>query len=119
VKLERVGARPSVLSGTWTRAFTASGKRALFDAMHDAAVWIRQMSGEMPSELADQDRAPTETTTSSWEALRLLAQANALTAGNRPNDAALLLEEAVRIDPEFAMARSRLGDILISLKRDK
>ena len=45
-------------------------------------------------------------------------QADALSAGGRLSDAALVLEQALRVDPEFAMAQARLGDNLISLHRD-
>ena len=119
VKLEQVGARPSFARRTWTQTFSAPDKSALFETMHGAAVWIRQMVGEVPSSLEAQDRASSETTTSSWEALRLFKRANDLSATGHLNDATLVLERAIRIDPEFAMAQTRLGDILISLRRDK
>ena len=119
VRLERVGTRPSLIAGSWSQTFTAPAKRGLFEAVHDAAVWVRRMSGEVPSMLAEQDRPASETTTSSWEALRLFARAETLSAAGNHSSAILLLEQAVRHDPEFAMAQTRLGDNLISLRRDK
>ena len=119
VRLEQVGSHPSLVTGTWTHTSTAPAKRTLFEAMREAAVWIRRTSGEVPATLANQDRAPSDTTTSSWDALRLFTQANALTAAGRLNEATLLLEQAIRLDPEFATAHMRLGDVLISLHRDK
>jgi serine/threonine protein kinase/tetratricopeptide (TPR) repeat protein len=119
VKLEHVGSRPSLVGGSWSQTFTAPAKRALLDAVRDAAVWVRQMSGEASSMLAEQDRPASETMTSSWEALRLLTRADELSATGNHSDAVLLLEQAIRQDPEFAMAQTRLGDELISLRRDK
>lgn len=119
VKLEQVGTRPSLARSTWTQTFVTATKAGLFDTMHAAAVWIRRMAGEVPAALEDQDRAASETTTSSWEALRLFTQANTLSAAGRLNEATLVLEQAVRVDPDFAMAQTRLGDNLISLRRDK
>jgi tetratricopeptide (TPR) repeat protein len=119
VKLEQVGARPTFARRTWTRSFAAPTRAALFEAMHLAAVWIRQMAGELPADLDQQDRAASDTTTSSWEALRLFAQAADLQAAGRVHDATLVLEQAVRIDPDFAMAHTRLGDYLIGLRRDQ
>jgi predicted Zn-dependent protease len=119
IKLEQVGARPSLTKRTWTHTFAAREKAGLPDAFHDAAVWVRQMAGEVPSALESQDRAPSETTSSSWEALRLFAQANQLSASGHLNEATLVLEQAIRTDPEFAMAQARLADCLISLRREK
>jgi Protein kinase domain len=119
VKLEQVGPRPSFARGSRTQSFAAPTKAGLFEAMHGAAVWIRRTAGELPADLDAQDRAATETTTSSWEALRLFTQAGGLQAAGRVLDATLLLEQAVRIDPDFAMAHARLGDYLMSLRRDK
>jgi tetratricopeptide (TPR) repeat protein len=119
VKMEQAGARPSLARRAWTQSFATHDRASLFDAVHDAAVWVRRTAGEVPSALENQDRAPADTTTSSWEALRLFTQADALSAAGRLNDATLLFEQAIQVDPEFAMAETRLGDALISLRRDK
>jgi serine/threonine protein kinase/tetratricopeptide (TPR) repeat protein len=119
VKLEHVGNSPSSARRTWDRSFKAQAKRGLFDAVHDAALWIRKSAGEDDDAIRDQDRPPSETTTSSWVALRLLLQADAQAARGNHDAAVLLLEQAIKDDPQFAMAQMRLADSLISLKRDK
>jgi tetratricopeptide (TPR) repeat protein len=119
VRLEHVGPRPSFARRSWTESFGAPTKAGLFEAMHGAAVWIRRMAGELPDTLDQQDRAASETTTASWEALRLFAQAADLQQTGRVHDATLVLEQAVRLDPDFAMAHMRLGDYLMSLRRDR
>ncbi len=118
-RLERLGSRPTLLRASWTQTFTASDKGRLFDAVHDAATWIRKMVGESAGDLADQDRPASDTTTSSWDALRLFTKANAKHAAGQLDDAVVLLNEAVRLDPKFATGYMRLGDELISLKRDR
>lgn len=119
VRLEELGATPRFARHTWTATFHAPSKQALFGSAHDAAVWIRRMAGETSVTLEQQDRAPAYTTTSSWEALRLYKQAGDLMAAGRSSDAVLLLNQALRLDPEFAMAQMRLADALISLRRDR
>jgi tetratricopeptide (TPR) repeat protein/tRNA A-37 threonylcarbamoyl transferase component Bud32 len=118
VDLERVGPRPSLTRAQWTRQFGAASATDLFRAAHDATVWARQMTGEAPETLSDQDRPTSETTTSSWEALRLFTKANELQAQGRSGDAILLLDQALSLDPEFAMAQMRRADILIGVGRD-
>jgi tetratricopeptide (TPR) repeat protein len=118
VRLERVAGRPSLFRTTQSETFTASSKAAVFDIFREAALWTRTSAGETAADLIEQDRPPADTTTSSWEALQLFAKATARHAAGQLDDAALLFEDALRRDPEFAMAQMRLADVLISLKRD-
>ena len=119
IKLERVGVRPTLTRATWTQTFTTSSKAGLFETLRDAATWVRRMAGETEATIEEQDLPASETTTSSWDALQLYTRAMALAAAGRDNDSTLLLEAAIRSDPEFAMAHMQLGDRLIALKRDK
>lgn len=119
VRLERVGPRPTLIRGSWTRTFSAARREAFVDSFREAAVWIRQIVGERAADLVDQDRPPADTTTSSWEALRLFTNANRRASQGQLAEAAVLFGESVRIDPGFAMGHMRLGDVLISLKRDR
>jgi serine/threonine protein kinase/Flp pilus assembly protein TadD len=119
VVVEHVGSRPSLVRRTWRRAFDADDKASLFLASHDAAMWTRTISGEAATTLAEQDRPPQDTTTSSWEALRLFGKANRLQLSGRSSDAVLLLDDALRFDPEFAAAHMRRADILLGLKHER
>ena len=118
VRLERVGARPTLVRADWSRTFTAPEKALLFGSFRQAALWVRELVGENAADLADQDRPPSDTTTASWDALRLYAKAEAKHAAGRLDEAVLLLEQALQHDPAFATAQMRLADVLISLKRD-
>ena len=118
VRLEIVASRPAFTRSAWNRDFPANGKPEVFNAIHDAADWIRTMSGEQAQELSEQDRPTSDTTTSSWDALRLFAAANNKEMVGDTSSAVLLLKEALQLDPQFAMARMRLADIFIGLRRD-
>ena len=118
VRLEEVGSNPSLVRNSWERRFVAGSKRDLFAAVDDAARWVRESIGEAPADLATHLRPPADTTTSSWEALRLFARARTAAAGGDAAGAALLLGEAIRFDPEFATAHRQLGDLLLSLRRE-
>jgi eukaryotic-like serine/threonine-protein kinase len=117
VKLELVGTPLANVYQPWTRDFSAQFKNDLFDAIHRAAAWTREMSGESASELNGQNRPPAETASTSWQALHLYTQAEALILRGNEQFALLTLNEAVRIDPKFATAHARLADLLIRHKR--
>jgi eukaryotic-like serine/threonine-protein kinase len=57
-------------------------------------------------------------TTSSLEALRIYAQATSMADRGREAEAIPLLEEALRLDPDFAMAHRKLSAILGNLGMD-
>jgi tetratricopeptide (TPR) repeat protein len=118
VRLEHVGARPSIVEGSWDQTFQAPDRSQLLDVVRRATIWVRSTAGESKAQLSDQDRLPSEITTGSWEGLRAFAKAQqAHQHGDLPN-AVVYLQEAVRLDPEFVSAYARLGDVLISLRRE-
>ena len=116
--LERIGARPSIVEQQWQETFRAATLQELFTVTRRATVWARETVGESPAQRADQDRPPAEITTTSWEALRLFARAtDSYERGDLPT-AVVQFQEAVRLDPEFVSGHMRLGDVLISLRRE-
>jgi tRNA A-37 threonylcarbamoyl transferase component Bud32/tetratricopeptide (TPR) repeat protein len=116
LSLEQTGANADRPRRTWVQSFPAASKRAMFDAAHDAALWMRRISGENASELAARDCKPEDATTPSWEALDLFTQASRLREQQKLGDAVVLLRKAVEKDPDFASAWMRLGDIQINLR---
>jgi eukaryotic-like serine/threonine-protein kinase len=111
IRAEEIGSDPEPAQ-SWDRTLRAAGPSALFDAVHEAARWIRSTAGENAVELSAYNRSPQDITTGSWEALRVFDEAQTLSAAQRATDAIPLFERAVQLDPEFAMARMRLGDVL-------
>ena len=118
IRAEQLGSAPEPVQ-TWDRTLQAGGPNALFDSVHEAARWIRSTAGENAIQVSAYNRSPQDITTGSWEALGLFDEAQALSAAHRDTEAIPLLERAVQLDPEFAMARMRLGDVLNSQYRSE
>ncbi|MEO6239516.1 MAG: tetratricopeptide repeat protein [Vicinamibacterales bacterium] len=119
LRLEAVGARPSIVEQEWRRAFKADSRERLMAVLREASNWVRDAVGESPSQRAEQDRPPADITTGSWDALRLFARATESYEQGDLAKAVVLLQEAVRLDPEFVSGYMRLGDALIALRRDR
>jgi serine/threonine protein kinase/Flp pilus assembly protein TadD len=117
VRLETAGSAPTAPGTSWSRTYEARDRNELGAAIRQAANWIRATAGEAPAEIPKRDRPVAEVTTSSWKALDLYSQAETLLSAGRSNDGLAMLEEAVRIDPQFALAWMRLGDVLTSRRR--
>jgi len=117
LQLEATGSAPTQPKAIWRQAFPARSKDGLFEAIRAASTWIRTMAGEAAQDLSERDQPVAHTTTNSWEALSLYSLAEERVAQDQDEDATLLLTEAVRVDPDFAMAHGRLGDIYVKLKR--
>jgi serine/threonine protein kinase/tetratricopeptide (TPR) repeat protein len=117
IKMEQVSGTPFFARNTWKAEFPAANKNGLFEVVHRAANWIRTTAGEATQDLAEQDRRPEDTTTSSWQALQLYRRARHRSAEGQGETAILLLREAIQLDPDFAIAYAELADRLISIKR--
>ncbi|HSF14704.1 MAG TPA: serine/threonine-protein kinase [Vicinamibacteria bacterium] len=105
---------PTPVAG-WSRVFHADDENDLFGAVDAASRWVRRTAGEQSASIAELDLPVREMTTPSWEALELFHRAEELKQEGRWQDAILLLQESVEVDPDFAMARMRLGDLFSSL----
>ncbi len=109
LRVDRISS-PTEVKTSRSKSFSASDKQDLLRAIQDGSAWIRQTLGE--TELATvSNRPPEDTTTNSWEALSLYAQAERLKAIEHTDEAVRKLQEAVRVDPGFALAYMRLGDL--------
>ncbi len=117
LRLEELGTHTVFSRNAWTYSTTAASKSLLPEAVHQATRWLRSLIGETAGELAAADRLPQDITTSSWEALAFYADAERAKAQSDSTKAIAFLKDALRKDPEFALAYMRLGDILMSLGR--
>jgi serine/threonine protein kinase len=117
LRLEELGTHTVFSRNAWTYSTTAASKNLLPEAVHQATRWLRSLIGETAGELAAADRLPQDITTSSWEALAFYADAERAKAQSDSTKAIAFLKDALRKDPEFALAYMRLGDILMSLGR--
>ena len=109
---EEIGSAPQPPVQSWEHSVTTTGPDGLFEALHEAATWIRLTAGEKAADLSANNRLPQDITTNNWEALQLYDQAQSLSAAQHATDAIPVLERAVQLDPQFAMGRMRLGDLL-------
>jgi serine/threonine protein kinase/tetratricopeptide (TPR) repeat protein len=119
LKLERIQGKPSPPAAAFTQLFEAQGgKNSLFDAIHQASIWVRREGGEATKEISETDRRPEEATTSSWEALDYYARGQRLNEEHRSTeDAIAMYTQAVRVDPDFGLALMRLGNLLSTMNR--
>jgi len=115
LQLDLLGKDSPSPTTTWSKGFRARDEKELFDAVDAAGRWIRRSAGEQRASIDDLDFLVREMTTPSWEALELFQQAEELKQEGRWQDAILLLQESVEVDPDFAMAHMRLGDLFSSL----
>ena len=119
---------PSRYRDHWTKSFswhsassTASSGTIppeLSAAIRTSSDWIRKEAGESKNDIARLDAPPEDVTTSSWEALGEYMRANELSVRDHREDAVAALRRAVALDPHFALAYGRMGDVLTSLHRD-
>jgi len=89
-----------------TEMARAKNRNEVLPALDGLAGRVRKKLGESLSGMAGPNLPLPTATTASLEALRLFAAARYPRTGQRATD---LLEQAVRIDPDFALAHADLG----------
>jgi DNA-binding winged helix-turn-helix (wHTH) protein/tetratricopeptide (TPR) repeat protein len=103
-------------SGSSIRSYTVriQSEDQILDALDTVAKNIRQDLGETLYSIQRDSLPLPHVTTSSLSALELYAQANDLWRRGKYQDSRTQLQEALRIDPDFAMAHAALGNELYS-----
>ncbi|MGA2601968.1 MAG: serine/threonine-protein kinase, partial [Bryobacteraceae bacterium] len=119
VRMESLGGDPRRASVSERRDFQAANGQELHGAIAAAAAWVRKLSGEGARELNEQNARPEDLTTASWEALRLLEEAQARRLSNDPRGALVFATEALDLDPEFAAAEAFRADVHTDLRQFK
>jgi serine/threonine protein kinase len=119
VRIDRLGADPSTVRGSVMHTWQVGVKNGLFTAVRTAGDFIRTAAGEPASDVARQDIPPEEAASSSWEALELYRQSEILRHQKETNRAIAVLERAIQIDPDFAMAHIHLADLLNGGRRQE
>ncbi|HXA48954.1 MAG TPA: tetratricopeptide repeat protein [Candidatus Acidoferrum sp.] len=117
LKLELMGSDTSSPRKSWPSSFSVGTEASLPSAVHSGADWIRTTAGESNAELSNRSRPPEELTTSSWPALREYTLANEAWRNRAFDEALLHLHDALRLDPDFALANGRMADLLIASER--
>ena len=89
---------------------TAKGRdQVLLESIDELTRTVRRRLGESMQSISETDPSFTQYTTSSWEALRLVALASNQWAATQWVEAATSFELALEEDPKFAIARASLG----------
>jgi len=102
---------------TWRAASSTELPSDFFASIRDAADWIRHNTGESANDIARLNTPPEDVTTSRWEALALFAEAQEFARLGQHEEAIISLQKATKIDPNFALAYARLGDLQASINR--
>ena len=94
---------------------TAAAKEGVLAAVGQAASSIRGKLGESLASIQKFDTAVTEATTSSLEALKAFAAADAIRNGGGEAESMPQFQHAIDLDPNFAMAHARLAAVYNNL----
>jgi len=102
-----------------TLRVAVEGREAvLLEAVDDLARRLRETLGETLGSIEETDLPVSKHTTSSWEALESLTQAQFRWQEGRYPEAATLLERAIKQDPQFMAAYGSLGLLKIQFLED-
>jgi eukaryotic-like serine/threonine-protein kinase len=97
---------------------TAATKEAVLPAVGKAASSLRGKLGESLASIQKYDTSVTEATTSSLEALKAFAAADALRNGGGEAESLPLFQRAVELDPNFALAYARMAAVYSNVGED-
>lgn len=127
VEIQQPDNTPARARDRWTKSFTWNAasppaeksaiSAELIHAVRAAGDWIRMNVGESAGDIARLDAPPDEVTTNSWSALALYEDAQRFVENSNEDEAVQALQRAVQIDPQFALAYGRLGDVLATMGR--
>ena len=92
-----------------TETSQAKGKERVLSALDDLAGKIRKDLGESLHDIEEQSVGLPMATTSSLEALKKYAEGNKFWEARQFSEAASLWQEAIELDPNFALAHAALG----------
>jgi tetratricopeptide (TPR) repeat protein len=88
----------------------------------DASVWVRTALGEMPVDISARAFPPEALTTGNWRALQEFLKAEEAWRedinGRRADESIRRLKMALELDPGFALAAGRLGDLLVAVGQE-
>jgi serine/threonine protein kinase/tetratricopeptide (TPR) repeat protein len=94
---------------------TAAAKETVLPTVGKAASSLRGKLGESLASIQKFDTPVTEATTSSLEALKAYAAADAMRNGGGEAESIPVFQHALELDPNFAMAYARLSAIYTNL----
>jgi putative peptide modification system cyclase len=100
---------PHTQTTVYSDSVDASGAEGVLPGMDDLLRRMRGRLGESLASVSEASRPLAQITTSNLDALRALGKAEEEYGKGKINDAITLLKEALRLDPKFALAWTRLS----------
>jgi hypothetical protein len=94
-----------------TKASQSVGKDGVLDALDELAREIRKSLGESLKEINSESIDLPKATTISLEALKYFADGQKAIESSQNDEAQMLLENAIKLDPDFALAHMALGSL--------
>lgn len=125
VDIQQPDNTPARYRNHWTHSFEWHSSPAatngaiapeLLTTVRTASDWIRHEAGESANDIARLDVPPEDATTLSWPALAQFEQGEKFTSLLKYDDAIESFQAATQIDPDFALAYARLGDVLLQIE---
>lgn len=94
------------------------GVGSVLGSLDTVSLAMRETFGETIADVEAAHKPLPDVTTSNLDALRAYTLGQELRGANRPGEAAALIEEALRLDPEFALAYIALGQLRLGAGDD-
>ncbi len=104
---------------TFSTQEIAGSRDAILTALGTISAAIRVDLGESRAAIEQTQRPLAKVTTANLEALKAYSLGKTRVVEGRNEDAIQLLERALELDPEFAMAHAKLASVYINLDRDR
>jgi putative peptide modification system cyclase len=102
---------PNTQTTVYSDSIDAQGEEGMLPGMDDLLRKMRGRLGESLASVTEASRPLAQITTSNLDALRALGKAEEEYGKGKINDAIVLLKEALRLDPKFALAWVRLSTL--------
>ncbi|MEO5625715.1 MAG: putative peptide modification system cyclase [Dokdonella sp.] len=109
---------PRTQTSVYSDSVDGAGEDSVLPAMDDLLKKMRGQLGESLASIGETSAPLAEATTKNLDALKAFGKAEAALASGKVSDALLLLKEALRIDPSFAMAWARQATIQLAFLND-
>lgn len=102
---------PNTQTSVYSDSVDGVGVESVLPTMDELLKRMRGRLGESVAAIASSSEPLAQITTANLDALRALTKAEEEYGKGKINDALLLLQEALRLDPKFALAWTRLSTI--------
>jgi putative peptide modification system cyclase len=105
---------PNTQVTVYTETAEGKGEQSVLASLDAVNTDLRAQLGEKVKMIDSSNKPLAQVTTKNLEALRAFSLANKARIENRNDDAMALLQRAVQLDPDFAMAYLSMGSIAYS-----